>query len=402
LKTKRSILLIDQVFLSGSQLILMLTAAKIMGIDKFGEFSYLWLLLLLGQMISQSTIMATLNIVSQNKEGNPYLYVGIINLSFVVVFCFLLYFFSSTGIGQLGKIDDKILISFIFFTFSHLIFWYFRRTRIIAANFLLIFFTDVFVFGSRVIFVLVPFFIDNISYLFFAYGSLNIIAIFVLSSFLRFEFNKGQFLLVIKRFYNISIWNFPAATAEWTNSNFLVIIVAETHGLAAVGVLRLAQTFMGVSNVLLQYFDNVIPISAAKGYVKNGAGWLDNYIKISIKKVALSIIVLGSLGAIASLFIILNFYDSGYSDAVILSFLYVAVYFVVGVKYVYDCGLKTIERTRPIFLGNIFGLFCTITVGLGIIFFFGVFGVVISMFISQGISMLTQRIYFYKELNNAK
>lgn len=402
LKNKRVMLLADQALVSGSQLLLMLLAAKVLGSEKFGEFAYLWLWLLLGQLVIQSTIMATLNVVSQQKLGDHYLYIGVISVAFAVTICSLLAVVSFMEIGQFGEIDNANIQSFIFFLFTHIIFWYLRRTRIIEKQFMLVVFSDAWVFGGRVLFLVCPAFDGGLSGLFFSYALLNVAIVIVFSRYICFDFKYESFLFSLNKFYKISIWSFPASLVEWINSNFLSLVVAETHGLDAVGTIRLAQTFIGVSNVLLQYFDNIIPISAARGYVNEGRLWLYEYIRTSINKVAVSVFLSGLLGAAAAYFLIPILYGGNYADSVYICFLYVIVHLIVGVKFVYDLGLKTIEKTSSIFWSNIYGLLFTITIGIFLIFSYGVYGVVLSMIASQCISLIKQRLYFANEIKNVR
>lgn len=60
-------------------------------------------------------------------------------------------------------------------------------------------------------------------------------------------------------------WLFMTALSQWWSSNMFVVASALYLGAAALGALRLAQSLMGVLNVLLQTFENyVLPQTAIK------------------------------------------------------------------------------------------------------------------------------------------
>lgn len=97
----------------------------------------------------------------------------------------------------------------------------------------------------------------------------------VLTIIKPFKFNKKAYLDFLVRHLKIGQWLFFTAISQWWSSNLFVVASGIYLGPPALGALRLAQSLMGVLNVLLQTFENyALPQAATLFATKNNSGLL--------------------------------------------------------------------------------------------------------------------------------
>lgn len=88
-----------------------------------------------------------------------------------------------------------------------------------------------------------------------------VILIYLKPHFLTWQTTKSYLHSHIKE----GKWLFLTALSQWWNSNLFMVATGSFLGIAALGALRLAQSLLGVFNMLLQLFENyILPQTASK------------------------------------------------------------------------------------------------------------------------------------------
>lgn len=81
------------------------------------------------------------------------------------------------------------------------------------------------------------------------------------------------------RHWEISRWLVGRAIAQWFTSNSFLAALGALQGPAALGGVRAAQTLVGLAGVVLQAFENVFPISAARAADEGGGAGLATLVR---------------------------------------------------------------------------------------------------------------------------
>ncbi|RFC55043.1 lipopolysaccharide biosynthesis protein [Brumimicrobium aurantiacum] len=263
LKNSKVVILLDQAIFSGTSFILTILLAQILSMENFGQFA----MFILGIHLLVSGIGAFIIQPFQvlfAKENNHQQYT-------TFVFWF-----------QILAITCVALLSFCI----HLIF------PSLFPIFLIAYGTGFLIhdFGRRLLLVLnkpmATLLFDGVSAL------LSLIAIYLFSSLsvqnldslfavLSFSYLSSFILLIniirpsmltqsfvfqgLLKHWREGKWYFFTVISQWWASNLFVVASGIYLGTAALGALRLAQSLMGVLNILLQTFENyILPLTAKK------------------------------------------------------------------------------------------------------------------------------------------
>ena len=136
----------------------------------------------------------------------------------------------------------------------------------------------------------------------------------------------------------------------WTSGNLFIIAAGGVLGASAVGALKAAQTLMGITHILFQGLENIVPVRSAELYRRGGAHELKAYLR------RVTLFLGGVTAAIGLIFSVtpgfwlgLVFGDSFVSHGDLLRW-YAVIYTLGAVLLPLRAGLRTVENTRPIFL----------------------------------------------------
>jgi len=289
-KYHKLIILFDQTVFSGGSFLLTLGIARFLDIENFGTYSaYVLIIYLLINVLGAFVIQPFQVSGGQSDHKNEY-------LTFVFwLQLFLIYFVTLLAFIAFLVFDLALPLSVLIFG-AGFIFQDFARKVLLALN--RIFETLVLDFITYSALFSALFFFKNssntavddlmlnlgISYLLPA-----VISIIILKPFF---WNKPLFLIFLKQHLKEGRWLFMTAFTQWWSSNLFVIGSGIYLGAASLGALRLAQSLMGILNILLQTFENyVLPQTAIqlKFSIDNAIYFLSN---ISIKAALLFIPVL--------------------------------------------------------------------------------------------------------------
>ena len=219
-----------------------------------------------------------------------------------------------------------------------------------------------------------------------------------------FTFDRALILKTSTNILDVSarIWFFSkpmmsSTLLEFCNSNLLVFVAAGIHGAIAIGMLRLAQTIMGVANIGIQIVESLMPRKAILAFSSSeNINDFRAFIYMESKRVSLLVACLGVIITFASFFIIPAYFGDAYDQVLEISWLYVPLYMVISFKYPLEIGLKLLEKTSEILRANFLGFLINITLGFFLITKFSVHSVVLAILINQLISAIYMSFRFNK------
>jgi O-antigen/teichoic acid export membrane protein len=351
----------DQAIVSGSNFLTSMVLARGLSLAEFGRYSLLWMAVLFGSNIQMSLIIAPMMSIGpiQRLIGDKS-FVGSI-LTFQLIFAAGLTALFAIGIGALhltgNSIDASwvipILLANIAFQlqdFTRRAFFYQKRLIAAVASDCISYLGQLGVIGifflklhrlsvSNVLWINA---ITSLAAILFALPMvpLPIFRVKVLRSILRRNWQSARYLLA-------------ATVMQWTSGNFFVLIAPLFMGVSAVGAMRACQSIMNTTNIWMQGLENSLPSEASRIMMKSGVTGLKRYILRALAMLggltALIVIVI-NVAPEFWLKIIYGPHLKGYGF-VLRAFGIISLLTVLTLPL--RAGLRSIEKTRPIFIGYI-------------------------------------------------
>jgi O-antigen/teichoic acid export membrane protein len=95
----------------------------------------------------------------------------------------------------------------------------------------------------------------------------------------RMAWDRGMLATVTKRHWHFSKWLTGSALMQWTSGNLFIVAAGGVLGAVAVGALKAAQNVMGITHILFQGLENIVPVRAGTYYHKGGSQALVVYLR---------------------------------------------------------------------------------------------------------------------------
>lgn len=282
--SNKHIILADQALFSGTNFLMTLIIARLLGVSEFGVYAGIVLVIHLLVSGISAWIIQPFQVFYHNKNQDAREYTSFVFLSQLILSLFV--------------VASVVLIASLFYEFSlwsavfalGFIFHDFGRKYLLATNEVRkTFILDILVSIGFFMVIAAFYFLANhqLSSL-FLYLSLAYVAPFIYT----WTVSNMQMLSVsafktyLPKHLNEGKWLFMSALTQWWSGNLFVVASGLYLGAAALGALRLAQSLMGVLNIILQSFENyVLPQTAAK--LQDGLSLGTDYLVDLTRKAAL-------------------------------------------------------------------------------------------------------------------
>ena len=230
--------------------------------------------------------------------------------------------------------------------------------------------------------------------LFFLYASL---AALISLKELRFRINDIK--SVVLQHWDFSKWLTATALLQWFSGNLFIIAAGAILGPIAVGATRMAQNIVGITHVLFLAMENIIPTKASNAQRNGGNTMMFRYLmKFTFQMGAITFALLGLI-TIFSRQIINCFYGASYLEYQNILIGFCLLYVVVFLGYPFRYAIRTLEKTRLIFISFIISSVFSIAVAYPVIKSFGLYGVVGGLMATQ---LITLFIYMWSLRNEVK
>lgn len=353
--------LLDQAMISGANFVLGLLLVRYIGLTSFGEYVLVWMIVQFCMSIQNALIISPMySIAAQIEPHNrakyysvtialqlllagtlailPVLYVAFVPIRFLPIWL---------------STQTAFLLSLCIFVFQ--IQDYCRRQFCSTGQYRLAFFVDLLAYGIQLLFIVVvirilPLLSSVLIVFFISMTISSIIAITYLG------YQSPSFSEVVqggRRHWTSAKWLLGSACLQWVTGNYFLVTAGAVMGPAVVGAIRAAQNLVGLSHILFQAFENIVPKEASRKYYQSGKSALNRYMGSSGAVVicgTASIAVLASWYADILLVLI---YKT--ADPISLSAMYwfVAIYVLIAAQLPLRAGLRAIEKTKFIFIAYV-------------------------------------------------
>jgi O-antigen/teichoic acid export membrane protein len=210
---------------------------------------------------------------------------------------------------------------------------------------------------------------------------------------------------IIKKHYHFSKWLLGTALLQWSTGNIFLILSAGIVGNAAAGALRMAQHFVGLCHIMFLAMENLVPAKASLQLFTGGKTALYRYLSMVAIKGGIATLLLLISMSIAAPWIIPLAYGPTFQEYTYVIWGFCLLYVFVFLNYPLRFALRSLEDTRPIFTAYLATTLFTLISAAPMIRQWGlsglVGGLILCQFISTGFYLHALRQSF-KPLFNAQ
>jgi len=401
--------LADQTMVSGVNFLTGILLARYLGIEEFGRFTLIWMVVLFVNSIHYAAIISPMmSIGPKQPEAEAQAYYGSVICQHILFSCavFLLLF---GGVRLSGVVFPDwrmeglaLPLAFAAFAFQSqelLRRYFFVRERAVAA-----FTNDVIRYLGQiaVLIWLFMFFRD-------AMDTAKVIwVIAIMSAFSTacgafsvepIKLNVTIFRAITSRHWHFSKWLVGSALMLWMTGNLFIIAAGALLGASAVGALRAAQNFMGLVHILFMGLDNIVPARAARHFHVEGKKALGNYLKRVTLYGGGATVAIGAIVSIVPELWLGLVFGTEYEGYGYLLQVFAVFYVLVFLSLPITAGLKAMEQSRTIFLSQKWSAIFSVLAAYSLTKHFGLAGVMTGLVMASLIRALTQWYGLKKMLN---
>jgi O-antigen/teichoic acid export membrane protein len=350
----------DQTLVSGVAFLTGLVLARSLGLDAFGMFSLLWMIVLLVCAIQVPLVISPMMTITPKKSGVEKRNYIVMAMSYQFYFSLVSSFLVLIGLLLWGELRNKPEIQGLALPTFWVVFFHqnqeFIRKYLFSINkpaYSLI--QDTVKYFGQTSFILLALFFQE----FDIYVALYLIATTSFFSILfscvvfndhfylkSISFSKACGFSIIN--WNFSKWLLGTSVLHWVSGNIFTVAAAALLGTVAVGAIRAAQNIVGLLGVVFQALENAIGPKAASIYAANGIQSFNFYIRRLLLRGGGGTLVIACLLFISAEQVLVISYGNEFISASYLLKLLIIVYFLMFFNFVGGLYLKTIEVTAPI------------------------------------------------------
>jgi len=389
--------LADQVMVSGINFITGILVARFLGIEDYGRFTLIWIVVLFASSIQMSSINSPMMSIGPKRidEGSSAYYGAVIAqqlifssvtvVSIIVGVKVAALFFPEWQIAHL--VLPLAAVTFFYQTQDFTRRLFFVQGRQVAA-----FVNDVISYVGQLLLLIYFFFI----------GTLNIentLWIIALTSAVatvvggvihgKVSCTYKVFINTVKRHWDSAKWLTGSALLQWSSGNLFIIAAGSILGPTAVGALKAAQNIMGVVHILFQGLENVVPIRASLYLHKFGPQSMAHYLRKVTIWGGLATGILALAVSVHPEFLLTKIFGEDYQGYGYILRWFAVIYFVSFLSLPLRILLRTIEKTFPVFLTYILMTVFSVFAAVPMVGEFGLQGVLVGMLILVIISVCT-------------
>lgn len=392
----------DQALVSGTNFLMGILLARLLGLENYGLFAFGWMLVLFVSSVQLAFIVSPL-FTLYPKHANQENYVSAVH-TIQIIFSVLVFVVCTLVVHLVFIYQPTLQVDGITYSLplaAALFVWqdFYRRVNFTHKKPVRSFVSDAIAYGLQPIAIIAL----------HQFGGLTIHTTFLSMSVLfwcAILYNGFK----ITRTYDINIikntmmenWSFSkylvgTSLLQWVSGNFFIIVAGGILGPIAIGAVRIAQNIVGVLHVLFSAMENSMPIKGAEILARNGAlATLTYFKKMLLKGGAFTLVVLGLI-ALASEPLIEFFYGAAYLSSINILLGFTGIYVLVFLGTILGFVIRTFEMNHIFFWSYIATTAFSLLSAHLFISQMGVYGVLLGLLITQLIN-----ISFYSYQLNSK
>ena len=375
--------LLDQAMVSGTNFLTGILFARFLGVEEFGRFTLTWMAVLFINSIQMAMITVPMMSIGpkQTKNSKSYYYGAIMiqQACFATLSCIAIYI--GVKISKLfypeWSIDHLALpLAAVCFFFQNQDFL--RRFFFTTSRHGMALINDTISYLGQLVLLIFLFFtidMDTTSVLVTIAGTSAIAVVFGVFSLKDLSWQYNGSFQIFKQNWNFSKWMTASAVLQWTSGNIFIVAAGSMLGATAVGAIKAAQNIMGISHILFQGLENIVPVKASVHYAQSGIHGLIRYLKKVILWGGFATAIIALTAGVLPGFWLTLFYGLQYQGFGFILQWYAIIYLLIFMGLPLRVGLRTLETTRPIFIAYVLMTIFSICTAKYFIFYFGIQGI---------------------------
>ena len=402
--------LADQAMVSGVNFLTGLLLARFLGISEFGVFTLLWMAVLFVNSIQLALIVSPMMSIGpkqpEREKGTYYSALVIQQAVFAVVTFFTLYLGAHlAGIFNPQWSVSHLALPLAFAGTSFQCQDFIRRYFFCHNNPVAAFWNDAISYLGQIAILMTLFFTSglDVNLVLWVIAITSMLAIMIgMFKVAVYKVSLGDVILAMKRNWVISKWLTGSAILQWTSGNLFVLAAGALLGVTAVGALKAAQNIIGVTHILFQSLENIVPVKASVLFSRLGVEGLVKYLKqvaflgggvISIICILVGVFAEDLMGLI---------YGSTYEAYGYTLQWYAVIYLLIFICLPLRSGLRSFETTRPIFVAYVLMTVFSISFAALMVESWALSGALIGILIGQLIMVLSLCIALWKNVHRVR
>ena len=388
----------DQIIVSGSNFLLGLILARVLGLEDFGTFTLCWSFVLLTTGMQNSLITFPLLTLggkyNSTKNNNFFLSSLYMQIIFSVLWLLLL-----ISAGHVLSIIlnttsyNYLIIPLAFAMFTTHIQEYLRKLAFTKFNFIKALLNDLLCHGLKMILILY-FALTNqldIKVTIFIIGFTCLLSalIFFPYNIILYKVNFQSFRFHFFENWKFSSWLLPASIFQWVTGNIFILVGGYFVSVTAVGAVKSVQNIMGIMHIFFQAQENYLPPKASAILNEKSSQEARRYVyEIGIRGFIYT--------TIFSLFVMIfhepiftTIYGASFSEYSRLLLLYAPMYPLVYLSLVFRIWIRTIEATKLIMESYFIMAIYSCLISYPFTLYFGVYGMVFGIFTTHLVMVIT-------------
>jgi O-antigen/teichoic acid export membrane protein len=374
--------LCDQVLVSGCNFLTTVLFARILGVDEFGRFALLWLAMMIVNSVHASLLISPMMNIGPKKD--PVQQDGFFSVLLVMEAISIVVSGTVIWCGTLGVdavLDNLDLNSLAaplaaaavaFFAREFFRRYFFARRRSAIA-----FLNDTLGYAAQFALILAmagtaTFSSTDALWIIAAAAAVSSLA--ALPRLRLADFRIANLRPVGLECWQFSKWILATASVTTTVQYFYMLIAGALLGTAAVGGLRAAQNLMQATHVLLLAMENVVPVRAAIHLRDNGIPGLKSFLVRTTWTLLLASTVIALVTSLAPTFWLTLVFGEDYREFALVLQIFAIQSLLTAAGFVLRSGLRTLEKTRAIFVSQLFNSSSALALAYPLMAAFGVTG----------------------------
>ncbi|WP_304641696.1 MATE family efflux transporter [Pseudomonas sp.] len=374
--------LLDQALVSGSNFLVGLLLVRYLGLEQYGQYVLLWMGVQFVMSIQNALVLSPMLSIAPkmpSAERRAY-YSATLVWQLTLAVCL-------TGVAVLiallpsglrpGWLNAEVMLPLLGCVLVVQLQDFLRRYLFSTDASRRAFFIDLFAYGAQL--PLIALVLSSEPSL---AGALTVVLVTMLvSAALGWRWLEvvipGRRVLrdTLLRHWRSSKWLLGDAVLHWVSGNYFLVVAGALLGPVMVGAIRAAQNLLGLTHILFQGLENLVPAEASRRLHRNGSAALMRYVG---KTMLILLAVTGTIALVAATFaepILRLAYGAADPASVTALLWYVPFYILVAIALPLRAGLRSFEKTRSLFIAQLLCALFSVLTAHYLITRFGLHGV---------------------------
>lgn len=373
----------DQALVSGVNFLTGVLLARFLGMAEFGWFSIIWMVILFINSFQTAMIISPMMSIgpkqAPHEESVYYGAVLLQQIGFTMLSSLVLVFaaVASSVLYPAWRLE-AFLWPVLAVTISAQLQEYIRRYFFTRLQSRLAFINDAISYLGQLIILILCYQAGyfSIDIVLWITALTSMIAVCSALPQLKWQACSRQHLIqIIGRHLQFSKWLLASNIMTWLSGNYLLASAGALLGVTAVGILKACQNIVGIIHILFYALGNIVPVRTGRILSDSTLSAMERYLGRALGVGGLLTLLLALPALLIPGTVLRCLYGATFQPWGGILFLYGWVYLIMFMNQIITFALRTLEETRPIFMGYLLTALCSIALAPWLISTFGLYGV---------------------------